>query len=75
MLRAMLAAALLCAAGAIAHAAASPTDDEVTACTPDAKKFCKPQLSGAFVSVRVYLCPGSHCKELSPKCDAVFGAH
>jgi hypothetical protein len=42
MLRAILAAALVCTLVKAAIAAASPTDEEVAARTPDAKLFCKP---------------------------------
>jgi hypothetical protein len=72
MLRAMLAAALVCASVTATAAAASPTDEEVAACTSDAKLFCKPQFKGLLVDLRVHWCSGSHRRELSPKREAVF---
>ncbi len=74
-MRALLAALILCAGITAAIAAASPTDDEKTACTPDVLKFCRPQLTGLFVTLRVYSCLSEHRKQLSPKCDAVFKSH
>jgi hypothetical protein len=74
-MRAFVAALILCAMVAVANAAASPTEEEKAACTPDAMKFCKPQLTGLFVTLRVYVCLSDHRKDLSRACDAVFKAH
>jgi hypothetical protein len=74
-MRALLAALILCATVTVADAAASPTDDERAACTPDARKFCKAEFDKLFAALRIYSCLSGHRQQLSPKCDAVFKAH